>query len=347
MLPVVVVPMLNEEACIAATCRSLGFGVGASKSETVLVLVDNGSTDGTMAIAEGIRAASGLDRVVVVQEDERGYVPARAAGIRAIVAHMDRIGSPADRTLVLQADADTIYEPGYVDAMLAAARAHGRGHLFEGVSIPPRPEGDPCRLLRELESAIDDDAPRVPFELDVVVDDKVVAYFLADYEAWGGHRRECRSEHPHDELHLETTRLYIRARTGSGTKRFLVDEAMATTSPRRILENPALAFATAGVPREASWVRRWNEAYRGPRSLESFRVDNSPVLGEAIAIRRRHLAAIFRFLPEIVEREAEKRRQAAMPTDKDAPSVWNEYGHPHPLLPGRMLEDAFERAGVD
>ena len=46
-----------------------------------LVLVDNGSTDNTLDVADQIKAESADCSVVIGSETERGYVPARAYGV--------------------------------------------------------------------------------------------------------------------------------------------------------------------------------------------------------------------------------------------------------------------------
>jgi glycosyltransferase involved in cell wall biosynthesis len=56
----VVMPCLNEQDGLAASCRSLGFGSAQLPPERcLLVLVDNGSTDSTLDICEGLRSEIG------------------------------------------------------------------------------------------------------------------------------------------------------------------------------------------------------------------------------------------------------------------------------------------------
>ena len=71
MRTVVVIPCLNEQATLAATCASLGFGLdGPSPDDVTLVLVDNGSDDETPAVMGSIRQSS-PDRVILAKEPER------------------------------------------------------------------------------------------------------------------------------------------------------------------------------------------------------------------------------------------------------------------------------------
>ncbi|MGE0059813.1 MAG: glycosyltransferase family 2 protein [Dehalococcoidia bacterium] len=70
MTTVAIVPALNEEAAIGEVVRSLTGSVDR------VIVVDNGSTDGTPSVAE----AAGAD---VVRQSERGYGAAMLAGVAA------------------------------------------------------------------------------------------------------------------------------------------------------------------------------------------------------------------------------------------------------------------------
>lgn len=341
--PIVVMPALNEADLLPASCRSLGFEAGRSDDCASLVLVDNGSTDGTREFAARLAAGMPSDRFVSVFENSRGYVPARHAGVLAAARHAAGLGIPPERTLLLQADADTHYGPGYVEAMRDAADRYGAGLLFEGASIPP--PDDPCAAFRGLEAASDADFDACDDGSDVVVDDKVVGYLLSDYAAWGGHRREYGVRPPHDEIMAETSRLLIRAKMRFGARRIRVDDAEATTSSRRILEDPALAFATAGFPREAAWREVWDASYSGPRSLRSFAFEEpAHLLSEAIVTRRRHLEAMFRHLPDLVERTIASRSSAARRIRDGGGKA--EIAPENDAEAGTLIQEAFERAGV-
>src|SRR6267378_1266299 len=111
ILVVLVMPCLNEEQNLEATCASLGFGSGTKSlpQGTVLIIMDNGSSDSTLSIAEKIKRSSKPDAVLVGQELERGYVPVRHRGnlIADELARSARL--PADTVLILQVDADCHY----------------------------------------------------------------------------------------------------------------------------------------------------------------------------------------------------------------------------------------------
>jgi glycosyltransferase involved in cell wall biosynthesis len=96
---VAVIPALNEAGCIGAVVA------GIAPYVTQVVVVDNGSTDGTAAVAQAAGA-------VVVAEPQRGYGAACLKGIArarelsaAVVLFMDGDGSddPADAPRLLAA----------------------------------------------------------------------------------------------------------------------------------------------------------------------------------------------------------------------------------------------------
>ena len=95
------VPAYNE----AATVVELLERVTALDLEKQIVVVDDGSTDGTGDLAEGW--ANGRDGVVVIRQANRG----KGAAIRAAIPHID--GDIA----VIQ-DADLEYDPADVPALI-------------------------------------------------------------------------------------------------------------------------------------------------------------------------------------------------------------------------------------
>ncbi len=97
----VIVPAYDEAARIGATLRALA---AQTDTDFTLLVVDNGSSDGTAAIA---RAAGA--RVLV--EPEKGVGCAVDTGFRYAIAH--------GATLLARTDADCLPRPGW----LAAARA--------------------------------------------------------------------------------------------------------------------------------------------------------------------------------------------------------------------------------
>jgi glycosyltransferase involved in cell wall biosynthesis len=300
----VVIPCLNEARLIATTAKSLGFGQGRARtpSETSLILVDNGSEDGTPAVLTRIRDASRPGSVLLVGESERGYVPARHSGVRAARDLTETAGHSPNEVLILQADADTIYRDGYVEAMRAAAIDAGPNMLIEGTTRPPsqfvRKHPGYQRLDAAIEAAVK--PLYVTDEADIIVDDKVAGFWLATYFAWGSHRREYNSRGA--ELHAETARLFIRGKLRGGAK-VRAANAVATPSRRKIIQNPIRHFANGGFPREESWWRAWHTNYTGPLDLAAFEDEGKYIaLAPAIVSRKAHLAALFGILPTVIER---------------------------------------------
>jgi cellulose synthase/poly-beta-1,6-N-acetylglucosamine synthase-like glycosyltransferase/peptidoglycan/xylan/chitin deacetylase (PgdA/CDA1 family) len=95
----VVVPAYNEKEGIEAAVRSLV----ASRHEVEVVVVDDGSTDGTGEIVETL----GLPQVRVVRQENAGKPAAINLGIRL-----------ARNDLVVLVDGDTRFEPGTVGALV-------------------------------------------------------------------------------------------------------------------------------------------------------------------------------------------------------------------------------------
>ncbi|WP_131740261.1 glycosyltransferase family 2 protein [Actinomadura roseirufa] len=128
----IVVPAYDEERSIEATLRGL-----AAQTDTAftLVVVDNGSTDGTAGVVRAFAAAHpGLD-VRLVAEPQKGTGAAADTGFRHAIA--------AGATHLARTDADCLPHRGWVAAV---RRAFGDG--LEMVSGPLRPRTDefPLRL---------------------------------------------------------------------------------------------------------------------------------------------------------------------------------------------------------
>ena len=139
----VVMPCLNEaetlEACICKARRALNEGSILGE----VIVADNGSTDGSIEIAERLGA-----RVVRVQP--RGYGNALMGGIAA-----------ASSKFVLMGDADGSYEFGHIPRFIEKLRAGAdlvMGNRFHGgitechalaASLPwqPRPISDRARFF--------------------------------------------------------------------------------------------------------------------------------------------------------------------------------------------------------
>jgi glycosyltransferase involved in cell wall biosynthesis len=302
MKTAIVIPCLNEARLVGRTARSLGFGADIpADRDTHLILVDNGSTDETWATIAAIRDQAPPGAVHLAREDERGYVPPRHRGTQVASQIAERHGVSTDDLLILQGDADTVYQAGYVDGMRQAAQTAGTNHILEARVHQPRRFQSDHPGFQNLADRIDAEmAPHFVDDADdVIVDDKAAGFRLGDYLRWGGHRRDYMSTGT--EVHAETTRLFIRARRVGGRK-IGVNAAWAVPSRRKIQRNPVRHFATAGFPREDAWWREWNAHYTGARNLPAF--DDSvrgDTLAPAISMRRAHLLSLFSTIPRAVK----------------------------------------------
>ena len=103
-VPVVsfVVPAYNEEALIGRCLASIEAEIARCDCPAEIIVVNNNSTDGTRQIA------SSFAGVTVIDEPERGLVPARRAGYRA-----------AHGQLIANIDADTMLPPGWLSTALS------------------------------------------------------------------------------------------------------------------------------------------------------------------------------------------------------------------------------------
>ena len=98
----VVVPAYNARRTVAAT---LGSIIAQSYEDFEIVVVDDGSTDGTGDLVENWR--SGRDDVVLIRQENRG----KGAAVRAAIPR-------ADGDICVIQDADLEYDPADVPALI-------------------------------------------------------------------------------------------------------------------------------------------------------------------------------------------------------------------------------------
>ena len=114
----VIFPAFNEERVIRPTLLALAEAIRGHESEYRAVLVDDGSTDRTIAEAEGAGADSdGLLQLTVLRhEQNRGL----GAGLRTgIYWCLDRAG---DDDVIVTLDADNTHPPRLIPELVARAR---------------------------------------------------------------------------------------------------------------------------------------------------------------------------------------------------------------------------------
>ncbi len=147
---IAVIPALNEEAAIGGVVRNLPRDLLAH-----IIVVDNGSTDRTAAVAWEAGA-------VVVAEPERGYGAACAAGVEMA----RRLG--ADIIVLMDGDASDV--PGDLPAILAPVRAEEADlvmgsrageNVERGALTPPQRFGNwlTARILRRYGLCVTDVGP--------------------------------------------------------------------------------------------------------------------------------------------------------------------------------------------
>ena len=95
----IIIPAYNEEEGILKTLSSLSASITAKKVE--VIVVDNNSNDSTGKLAADAGA-------ILILETHQSITSARNAGLRE-----------AKGKFILNADADTIYPPDWIDLMLA------------------------------------------------------------------------------------------------------------------------------------------------------------------------------------------------------------------------------------
>lgn len=97
----IIIPYYNEEQYLPATLQSIGR---QTTRKFKLILVDNGSTDRSTAVAQAVMAGFPDIETVYLVEEKAGQLPALACGLAA-----------ADSRYVATCDADTIYPPNYFE----------------------------------------------------------------------------------------------------------------------------------------------------------------------------------------------------------------------------------------
>jgi dolichol-phosphate mannosyltransferase len=109
----VVFPAWNEERVIAPTLQALADTVRAHGLDAHAVLVDDGSTDRTVAVAKATAAAAGLRLTVLSHDVNRGLGAGLRTGIHWCLDHA------ADDDVVVTLDADNTHPPALIPALLA------------------------------------------------------------------------------------------------------------------------------------------------------------------------------------------------------------------------------------
>lgn len=118
----IVIPAYNEAENILKTLSSLADSVTAKKIE--IIVVNNNSQDETAELIQ-------LTGATCILESKQGITHARNAGL-----------SVAKGEYILNADADTIYPPDWIDRMVSPLYKHDIGMVYGNFSFIPT-EGTP------------------------------------------------------------------------------------------------------------------------------------------------------------------------------------------------------------
>ncbi len=148
----VVVAAYNAERTLAATVRSV---LAQTRSDFELAIVDDGSTDGTLELAQGFDDS----RVKVLRQENGGTAAARNAGIAGTSAPLIAILDSDDlwlprylETMGRLLDADPGAALAYTDAWVLhdPSGRIARRYAASAVNPPQRPPDDPHELLELL-----------------------------------------------------------------------------------------------------------------------------------------------------------------------------------------------------
>ncbi|WP_432989758.1 glycosyltransferase family 2 protein [Dactylosporangium sp. CA-233914] len=133
----VVVPAYNEAPGITATLRALA---AQTDRDFTVVVVDNGSADGTADVVRGFAGPVGAGPVQVVAEARKGTGAAADTGMRHAISH--------GATHLARTDADCLPDPDWI-ARIRAAFGDGL-ELVAGQLLPRTDEGPLPRRYRWL-----------------------------------------------------------------------------------------------------------------------------------------------------------------------------------------------------
>ncbi|WP_149826038.1 bifunctional polysaccharide deacetylase/glycosyltransferase family 2 protein [Streptomyces tailanensis] len=119
----VIVPAYNEKECIANTLQSLS----KSTHPIEIIVVDDGSTDGTSEIAREAAASLGMVNVRVIRQENAGKPAALNNGVRS-----------ASYDIVIMMDGDTVFEPDTVGKLVQPFADPGVGAVAGNAKVGNR-----------------------------------------------------------------------------------------------------------------------------------------------------------------------------------------------------------------
>jgi dolichol-phosphate mannosyltransferase len=112
----VIFPAWNEERVIGPVLRALGQAMTVTTEKFRAIVVDDGSTDHTAAVAEDAAAESAMDLTVLRHEVNRGLGAGLRTGIYWCLDHA------ADDDVIVTLDADLTHPPALIPGLVAKVR---------------------------------------------------------------------------------------------------------------------------------------------------------------------------------------------------------------------------------
>lgn len=120
----VVIPTWNGADVVATALRSVERSVAASAHDVAVVVVDDASTDATVAVVDEVRRSASVPITVVEHERNRGTGAARNTGVAAL-----------DADCYLFLDQDDEYLPDHVHVCLEAMQDPSLDFMRTGVVL--------------------------------------------------------------------------------------------------------------------------------------------------------------------------------------------------------------------
>lgn len=177
----VIVPAYNVEPYLAETLDSI---LAQTYRDFEIVIVNDGSTDGTPGIAERYRAMY-ADRIVLVSQSNRGLAAARNAALAA-----------AHGAVFALLDSDDTWAPGFLEAQMRIFAANPGIAIVTGNAVNRGGPGDglPARPV---------DDPRPAPDLREILADETAVFIMAVFrrtvaDAIGGFDERFRTNEDYD-----------------------------------------------------------------------------------------------------------------------------------------------------
>jgi len=142
----VIMPAYNVEPYLADAIESV---LAQTYADLELVIVDDGSTDGTRAIAERY-GAQHPDRIRIVRQDNRGLAAARNAGLRAATGAVFALLDSDDQWMATYLAEQMRALDEHPAIAVVTGNALIRGSALDGLPVRPVPDDRPVPDLLEI-----------------------------------------------------------------------------------------------------------------------------------------------------------------------------------------------------